>query len=107
MIKRLLLTLCLLVLLGISGQALAHTPLCSCYENGDGTVTCEGGFFRRIFRCRSVAIRVKGANGQVLLDGKMDNLSEFSFDKPKEAYAVEFDAGEGHQILIEGKDIVE
>ena len=22
----------------------AHTPLCSCFDNGDGTVTCEGGF---------------------------------------------------------------
>ena len=27
-----------------SGLALAHTPLCSCYDNGDCTVTCEGGF---------------------------------------------------------------
>ena len=24
--------------------ALAHSPLCSCFDNGDGTITCEGGF---------------------------------------------------------------
>jgi hypothetical protein len=34
----------LVVFLFIAAQALAHTPLCSCYDNGDGTVTCEGGF---------------------------------------------------------------
>jgi hypothetical protein len=28
----------------IVAQVWAHTPLCSCYDNGDGTVTCEGGF---------------------------------------------------------------
>ena len=27
-----------------AGVALAHTPLCSCYDNGDGSVECEGGF---------------------------------------------------------------
>ena len=106
MIKRILLTLCLAALLGISGQALAHTPLCSCYENGDGTVTCEGGFSDGS-SAAGVALRVRGAKGQVLLEGKMDELSEFSFDKPTEDYTVEFDAGEGHRILIEGKDIVE
>ncbi len=57
----------------LAGQAWAHTPLCSCYDNGDGTVTCEGGFF----------------------------------DKPKGAYKVIFDGGEGHMIEIDGKEIVE
>jgi hypothetical protein len=31
----------------MSTGALAHTPMCYCYLNGDGTITCEG---RRVFR---------------------------------------------------------
>ncbi len=27
-----------------TGISQAHTPLFSCYDNGDGSVTCEGGF---------------------------------------------------------------
>ena len=30
--------------LGFAAQALAHTPICSCFDEGDGNVTCEGGF---------------------------------------------------------------
>lgn len=25
--------------------AFAHTPICNCFDNGDGTITCEGGVF--------------------------------------------------------------
>ncbi|MBK1637032.1 hypothetical protein CKO19_14985, partial [Rhodovulum adriaticum] len=31
-------------LISFGGLAQAHTPLCACYDNGDGTVLCEGGF---------------------------------------------------------------
>ena len=27
-----------------SAAALAHTPLCSCYDSGGGKIMCEGGF---------------------------------------------------------------
>jgi len=27
-------------------QAFAHTPICSCSDEGDGTILCEGGFSR-------------------------------------------------------------
>jgi hypothetical protein len=27
-----------------AGQAMAHTALCNCFDNGDGTVTCEEVF---------------------------------------------------------------
>ena len=88
------------------GSALAHTPLCSCFDNGDGTITCEGGFSDGS-SAAGVAMRVKDMNGQVLLEGKINDLGEFGFDKPDGEYQVEFDAGEGHQIVIDGKDILE
>jgi hypothetical protein len=90
----------------ISGPASAHTPLCSCYDNGDGTVTCEGGFSDGS-SAAGVQMRVEKGGGGVLLEGKMDEDSEFTFDKPTDSYKVLFDAGEGHVIEIDGKEIVE
>jgi hypothetical protein len=88
-----------------AAPALAHTPLCACYDNGDGTVTCEGGFSDGS-SAAGVEMRVE-AGGKVAIQGKMDENSEFSFDKPAGDYKVVFDAGEGHRIEIEGKDILE
>lgn len=88
------------------GAAWAHTPLCSCYDNGDGTVLCEGGFSDGS-SASGVVMRVQDASGNTVLEGKMDENSEFEFEKPKGAYKVIFDAGEGHSIEIDGKDIVE
>ncbi len=94
------------VLLLFVGQAMAHTPLCSCYENGDGTVTCEGGFSDGS-SASGVKMRVEKSGGGVLLEGKMNEDSEYTFDKPEDAYKVVFDGGEGHMIEIDGKEIVE
>jgi len=90
----------------LAGPAFAHTPLCSCCDNGDGTVTCEGGFSDGS-SASGVEMRVEDNSGKVLLRGKMDEDSEFTFDKPSGAYKVVFDAGEGHVVEIDGKEIVE
>ncbi len=84
--------------------AMAHTPLCSCWDNGDGTITCEGGFSDGS-SASGVEIYVKDKEGKELIKGKMSELSEFSFKKPNKDYTVTFDAGAGHRIDIEGKDI--
>jgi len=54
-----------------------------------------------------VQMRVEKKGGGILIKGKMDEDSEFTFDKPVGAYKVVFDAGEGHVIEIDGKEIVE
>ncbi|WP_320045417.1 hypothetical protein [uncultured Desulfobacter sp.] len=84
----------------------AHTPLCSCYDNGDGTVTCEGGFSDGS-SAAGVQMRVEDGAGKVLIQGKMDDDSEFTFDKPAGDYKVQFDAGEGHKITVDGKEITQ
>ncbi len=89
-----------------TGVGFAHTPLCSCYDNGDGTVTCEGGFSDGS-SASGVAMKVKDPAGKVLLEGKMNEDSEYTFEKPKGDYSVLFDAGEGHQIEVKSKEIVE
>jgi len=90
----------------LAGQALAHTPLCSCYDNGDGTITCEGGFSDGS-SAAGVEMRLLDANEKVLIKGKMDEDSEFTFKKPDGPYKVQFDAGPGHLVEVDGKGIVE
>ncbi len=90
----------------ISSSAFAHTPLCSCYDNGDDTVTCEGGFSDGS-SAAGVVMRVLDNGGKSLLTGKMNADSEYTFDKPSGTYMVVFDAGEGHAIEIDSKDITE
>lgn len=91
--------------LGLAASAWAHSPICTCYDNGDGSVTCEGGFSDGS-SAAGVNMYVK-QGGKVVLKGAMNADSEFTFKKPKGDYQVEFDAGEGHQVVINGKDIVE
>lgn len=89
-----------------TATAFAHTPLCSCYDNGDGTVLCEGGFSDGS-SAAGVSIRVLDANDNVVIEGEMSEYSEFEFDKPDSDYKVVFDAGPGHDVEIAGSDIVE
>ncbi|NVK18488.1 MAG: hypothetical protein HWE30_07340 [Methylocystaceae bacterium] len=90
----------------MSNVASAHTPLCSCYDNGDGTVLCEGGFSDGS-SASGVGMIVKDDSGNVVLKGKMNENSEFEFQKPDGVYTVIFDAGEGHDIEISHEDITE
>ena len=92
--------------LGFAAQAMAHTPICSCFDEGDGTVLCEGGFSDGS-SASGVHMKVLDASGKIVTDGKMNEASEFSFKKPSGDYTVLFDAGEGHRIEIPGSDIVE
>ncbi|MCK9256836.1 MAG: hypothetical protein M0P02_02035 [Sulfurospirillaceae bacterium] len=81
----------------------AHTALMSCFDNGDGSVTCEGGF--------SDGSSASGINflvlqnGNVIESGKMDGHSEYTFDKPEGDYEAVFDAGEGHKVIVKSSDI--
>ena len=88
----------------VTTLALAHSPICTCYDNGDGTVTCEGGFSDGA-SAEGVAIRVVAANSRVLLAGMMDAASTFSFAMPDEEFHVVFDAGDNHTVTIFGDDI--
>ncbi|MFA9393650.1 MAG: hypothetical protein ACERJ1_02905 [Halodesulfovibrio sp.] len=96
----------LVIVMLAAGTAFAHSPLCDCFDNGDGTVTCEGGFSDGS-SASGVKMHVKDGAGKALLEGKMDEDSEYTFDKPSVDYMVIFDAGEGHSVEVNGKDIVE
>ena len=100
-----MLTYSLLMLAGI-GAAHAHNPICECFDNADGTITCEGGFSDGA-PATGIPLRVRDSNGRILVDGKMSERSDFTFDKPDVRFRVEFDAGDGHLVQIDGRDIEE
>jgi hypothetical protein len=96
------------VLVGALGGGLAggHSAICSCFDNGDGTVTCEGGFSDGA-SAAGVAIRVLDDRERVLIEGKMADDGTFSFMKPAAGYHVVFDAGQSHLVTIYSDEIVE
>ena len=98
----LVLVFCLL----ITTVAIAHTPLCSCYDNGDGTITCEGGFSDGS-SAEGVEMKIMDKAGKIIIKGRMNEDSEFIFDKPTGPYKVLLDAGPGHRVEMNGVDIVE
>lgn len=103
--KRLMIALVALAVAALfAGVALAHTPICMAYLNDDGTVTCEGGFSDGS-SATGAKMTVRTPEGKVLVEGVMDEFSEFTFEKPEGPYEVEFDAGPGHSILLKGEDI--
>ena len=88
----------------LAGPAIAHTPICNCYDNGDDTVTCEGGFSDGA-SAAGVSIRVVDERDRVLLDGVMAEDSTYTFEKPAEVFHVIFDAGQSHLVTIFSDDI--
>jgi hypothetical protein len=100
------LVLASLPLLALAAAAYAHNAICDCYDNGDGTITCEGGFSDG-GKAAGVPLRVVDAAGKVLIDGAMSAESDYTFKKPAGDFRVEFDAGQGHVVTIDGRDIEE
>ncbi len=88
-----------------TAAAQAHTPLCSCFDNGDNTITCEGGFSDGS-SASGVAMRIQAADGSILMEGAMDADSTYTFTRPAGDFTVLFDAGEGHVIEVPSRNIV-
>jgi hypothetical protein len=97
----------LLALAALAGTpAHAHTPLFDCFDNGDETITCEGGFSDGA-PAEGVVIRVLDAQGKVLDQGELDAKGSITLSKPEGEYSVTFTAGADHSITVLGDDIVE
>ncbi len=101
---RALSTLCMLGAVLFGSAAWAHTPVCMCWDNGDGTISCEGGFSDGS-SAAGVELRVEDEKGRVVIQGKMNEDSEFTFDKPRGEFVVVFDAGPGHVVKITSRNI--
>lgn len=87
----------------VSLPAFAHTALMSCIDNGDGSVTCEAGFSDGS-SASGVEFKVL-QNGKVIIEGKFDKDSMCTFKKPEGEYKARMFAGEGHEVIVDSKDI--
>ncbi len=93
-------------LLVAPGTASAHSAVFDCFDNGDGSVTCQGGFSDGS-SASGVKVVVRDGKGVVVEDLKLNADSEISFRKPAGDYSVTMDGGEGHSVVVDGKNIVE
>lgn len=92
------------VLLAGAMAAHAHNAICSCFDNGDDSITCEGGFSDGA-SAAGVPLKVFDQSGKVLVEGALDKSGEFRFARPRVPFRVELNAGEGHVVKIDGRDI--
>lgn len=92
-------------MVALPGTAHAHSAIFDCFDNGDGTISCQGGFSDGS-SAAGVAVKVE-AGGSVVERLKLDSNSEITFKKPAGDYRVTFDGGEGHSIAVDGKNIVQ
>jgi hypothetical protein len=95
----------LVLLLALTSQAYAHTPLFDCFDNGDDTLTCEGGFSDGA-SAQGIVIRLLDVQGKVLQQGELDARGSVTFNRPAGEFSVVFSAGGDHTITILGDDIV-
>lgn len=98
MIKKTIFTLAF-----IASSAFGHSALMNCFDNGDETITCEGGFSDG--SSSSGVVFVIEQNGKTVFETKMNDNSEVTFKKPQGEFTAILDAGEGHEVYIENKDI--
>ncbi|OYQ71775.1 hypothetical protein B9T11_02115 [Wohlfahrtiimonas chitiniclastica] len=101
MMKKQALTLA--ALLTLSPFAMAHTALLSCFDEGDQTITCEGGFSDGS-SASGVKFLVVQA-GKNIVETKFNELNSVNFSKPEGDYEAIFDAGDGHNIVIKSSNI--
>ncbi|AMB79118.1 MAG: hypothetical protein KDI41_05940 [Pseudomonadales bacterium] len=94
----------LLALLGLSGQALAHNPMCECKSVEDGQIRCTGGFSDGS-GAPGVTLDVIGYDETILVPGKLGPDSSMTFKRPDAEFYVLFDAGPGHIVEIDQADI--
>lgn len=94
----------LMALLGLSGQALAHNPMCECKSVEDRQIRCTGGFSDGS-GAPGVTLDVIGYDETILVPGKLGADSSMTFKRPDAEFYVLFDAGPGHIVEIDQADI--
>ena len=105
--KTLRIVLCMLFLIfGFFAVSSAHTPFMACFDNGDGTITCNGEFSDGS-SAAEVAIRIVDGQEKILIQGRMDEDSEYTFKRPKGVFTVILDAGPGHVVKEKSDNITE
>lgn len=96
--KKILITLAIL-----ANSLFAHSAIMNCFDNGDETITCEGGFSDG--STASGVVFYIEQDGKKIYESRFPDSSEITFDKPKGNFNAVFDGGEGHRVTIKSSSI--
>lgn len=96
----------LMILFLFAISVFGHTPIMSCIDEGDGTVTCEGGFSDGS-SAGGVKFKVVSKDKKIILENKLNTESEINFKKPNVEYSAVFDAGPQHEVYVHSNEISE
>ncbi|WP_232300552.1 hypothetical protein [Desulfonatronovibrio magnus] len=97
----------ILIFFCFAGSARAHSPLLMCYDEGDGTILCEGGWSDGSCASCTPIYVIDQESGGMLACGMLDRAGFFEFDKPGGDFVVLFDGGEGHTLELLSSEVVE
>ncbi len=86
-------------------EILAHSALLNCFDNGDGTFTCQGGYSDGS-SATGIAILVRDEDGNILRKARLNADSEVVLERPQGDFSVVFDGGPGHSVEVEGRSLV-
>ena len=94
-----------LLAFGMAVPAAAHAPLMDCYDNGDGTITCEAGYSDGGSAANQI-IRVRDADHRLVFEDRFGDDSAFTFDRPDAAeFQVQFEGDQFHSLIFYSLDI--
>ncbi len=81
-------------------DAFAHSALLNCFDNADGTFTCQGGYSDGS-SATGIRIAVLDSSNNLLYEARLDADSEVIIPFPQNKdFTVLFDGGSGHSVQI-------
>jgi len=87
-----------------AGLVSAHSPLLACYDNGDGTISCEAGYSDGASAAGQV-VRIISSDQRLIAEGAFDEVGTFTFAKPEPGFYVEFEGDASHLATFYEEDL--
>lgn len=98
--KLLLSALILSIQLFSTGEVFAHSALLNCFDNADGTFTCQGGYSDGS-SATGIRIAVVDKSDNILYEAILNSDSEVIIPFPQhQDFTILFDGGSGHSVQI-------
>jgi hypothetical protein len=96
------------LLLGSASVVLAHESYMDCFDNRDGTITCEAGYEDGSPPNDQDRVLLKDADGRTLVTGFFDAEGRFTFPRPAEDdFMMIFIGIEiGHTNRVNARDLI-
>jgi len=90
----------------LTAPALAHSPIMSCFENEDATITCEAGYSDGASAANQ-SFAAYSLDGRLLFEDVFSENGDYTFEVPDApgGYYLQFTGDEAHQVLVYDDEI--